>query len=174
MADATLGRGQQRERLVIAWGAAGAVFALALVAACLVVAWARPPVATLGNATDFAPGAATPLSIDVPFRDPLPPIYGNAAFGDGRGALVPIWLVNDPEAGWIAFLMRDPHNGCPVVYESQKEQFVDVCHGSRYSHTGEYLRGRSERGLDRFGVDVRHDGTLTLDPSSFQIGLPAP
>lgn len=67
-----------------------------------------------------------------------------------------------------------PQSGCSFPWQAAEQLFIDPCHGSAYKLNGEYVRSPSQRGLDRFRVDVAGNGTLTLDPSTFEPGPPAP
>lgn len=74
----------------------------------------------------------------------------------------------------IALWRRCPHLGCmvPPLCE-ERGRFECRCHGSTYNILGEKLeKGPSERGMDRFAVDVDDDGSIVIDTREVLRGAP--
>jgi len=78
---------------------------------------------------------------------------------------VPIFLVNDPVAGFLALHRRDTRSNCLVQWEADSQRFEDPCQGSTYARSGEYLAGPAPRGLDRYTVVVTESGEVQVDVS---------
>lgn len=75
---------------------------------------------------------------------------------------LPFYLVRPSEAEVLALVQRDPRNGCPVSWQPQLKYFIDVCHGSTYTITGEYVRGPSVQNLRRVPVQIKRDGEIVI------------
>jgi nitrite reductase/ring-hydroxylating ferredoxin subunit len=134
----------------------------------------------VGQAKDFPPHSVTALSLPVTFWDPDPPaILGETP---GRVTQMPqapiepvlIWLVHSAENGYLALYRRDPYLGCQIAWEEINQRFVNPCHGQKYTKTGEWIEGQSERNLDRFAVVVNDAGELWVDIRRYQVGKPLP
>jgi cytochrome b6-f complex iron-sulfur subunit len=99
----------------------------------------------LGNPADFEQGSAT-------------------YFNEGR-----LWLAN---AGghYFALSQKCPHLGCRVPFCESSGRFECPCHGSVFDIGGEYIKGPSPRGMDRYGLEVV-DGALVADTTKL---LPGP
>lgn len=73
------------------------------------------------------------------------------------------------------FLGRDPHSGCPVTWEADRELdgragwFIAGCTGSIFDRDGVRVFGPSPRDLDRFSPLV-DDGILSVDLDVLLIG----
>lgn len=73
------------------------------------------------------------------------------------------------------FLGRDPHSGCPVTWEADRDLdgrtgwFVAGCTGSIFDRDGVRVFGPSPRDLDRFSPLV-DDGILSVDLDALLIG----
>ncbi len=133
-----------------------ALFACGIV---VIVANWKPALSTsVGRAQDYPPGSVTAMRLPAP----------------GAGDTIPIFLVNDPAAGFLALYNRDPHSNCPLNWNRADARFEDPCHGSRYSRAGEYLFGPATRSLDRYPIKVTESGDVTVDLSSLQSGSPRP
>lgn len=120
------------------------------------------PRVVVGQVGDFASGSVTAMDLDVLLADPVPRI---SELADNGRALVPIFIVNDPEGGLLALYAFGPHLGCRVLLASEfpsdmgqplseEVAFVNPCHLERYDLGGAYLAGPSPRGLDRFTVVI--------------------
>jgi hypothetical protein len=105
----------------------------------------------LGNINDLTVGAAR-------LYRPQPP----RSVVDAPVLIHPIYVARISQTEALGFAYRDPRNGCPLVWQPQPSSFVDVCHGSTYKITGEYLRGPSRRDLDQFPLQIDHDGTIIV------------
>jgi cytochrome b6-f complex iron-sulfur subunit len=71
-----------------------------------------------------------------------------------------------------ALYQRCPHLGCKPNPCLQSFWLECACHGSRYDRLGTKVKefGPAPRGMDRFAVIVRDDGTLVLDTSRITLG----
>ena len=135
--------------------------AIALACAVAAIAFGFRPAArvSVGQVGDFPPGSVTTMNLSVPDR--LEPD-------------IPIFLVNDPAAGFLALHQRDPGSSCQVEWNEATQRFEDPCSGSKYARSGDYLEGPALRGLDRFAVVVTDAGEVLVDVSAFQVGPPRP
>lgn len=172
MADALAYYGRRRERLAGAWAGATGLLLIMLIAACGLLTIRRAPRIDVGSAADFPPGSVTVVELDVVFRDPAPPSIGRPGFSPPIRPSLPIWLAHDPQAGLIAFIGRDPRNGCQLSYQPSESHFIDPCHGAHYSRTGAYIRGPAVRDLDRLGVTITRGGRVLIDPQAVELGAP--
>ncbi len=71
----------------------------------------------------------------------------------------------------VALWWRCPHLGCKVPWCESSGQFECPCHGSVFNRVGEYRRGPSPRGMDRFAMTVE-DGVVVVDTGSITDGDP--
>jgi len=71
-----------------------------------------------------------------------------------------------------ALYQRCPHLGCKPNPCLASFWLECACHGSRYDRLGTKVKeyGPAPRGMDRFAVIVRDDGTLVLDTSRITLG----
>lgn len=71
-----------------------------------------------------------------------------------------------------ALYQRCPHLGCKPNPCLKSFWLECACHGSRYDRLGTKAKefGPAPRGMDRFAVIVRDDGTLVLDTSRITLG----
>jgi hypothetical protein len=156
------------------------------------VAWRalRPPLpvpVVVGTIADFPPGSATSLQLPASFFDTTHLPNGDIVDLGGMsfpqrtieaakvqwsrrtepvvGAVDPVsvYIVNDPQQGVLALYQRDPQSTCLVPWQNVEERFIDPCHGSHYSYTGQYIQGPSWRGLDRFVVTMNERGEVIVD-----------
>jgi hypothetical protein len=133
--------------------------AIALACALAAIAFGFRPAArvSVGQARDFPPGSVTAMHLPAPTRsDPA----------------LPIFLVNDPAAGFLALHQRDPGSSCKVEWNEAAQRFEDPCSGSKYARSGDYLEGPAPRSLDRFPVVVTENGEVLVDVSALQAGPP--
>ncbi len=78
-----------------------------------------------------------------------------SALIDPPGGDLPIFLHRLADGGYSAVSTRCMHRGCPV--EPAAEKLVCPCHGSEYTHTGEVLKGPTERPLQKFATVIEGD-----------------
>jgi hypothetical protein len=135
---------------------AGAILACAVIA---IIASFRPAIPVdVGRATDYPPGSVTALHLPAPNQaDPT----------------IPIYLVNDPIAGFLALHRQSPGSGCLVAWDESAGRFVDPCHGAMFTRLGDYAEGPSPRGLDRYLVSVTEAGRVAIEVNRIQRG-PSP
>ena len=67
----------------------------------------------------------------------------------------PVSLLRIDEARYSALLMSCTHQRCAT--EWNKDHYVCPCHGSRFSATGEVIRGLARASLRSFPVEVLED-----------------
>ena len=67
----------------------------------------------------------------------------------------PVSLLRIDEARYSALLMSCTHQRCAT--EWNKDHYVCPCHGSRFSETGEVIRGLARASLRSFPVEVLED-----------------
>lgn len=87
-------------------------------------------------------------------------------FPEGR------FYVTQVDGELIALYQKCPHLGCRVPYCESSGRFECPCHGSIFTHKGEYVAGPSPRGMDRFPVTV-DDRSVTVDTGEVIEGPPA-
>lgn len=100
---------------------------------------------SLGDPSNFQPGSAT-------------------YFNEGR-----LWLAN-ADGNFFALSQKCPHLGCRVPFCDSSGRFECPCHGSVFDIGGEYIKGPSPRGMDRYEVAVV-GGELVADTTKL---LPGP
>lgn len=71
----------------------------------------------------------------------------------------------------VALSWRCPHLGCKVPWCESSAQFECPCHGSVFNRIGEYRRGPSPRGMDRFRWD-EEQGAIIVDTGDVTDGSP--
>lgn len=71
----------------------------------------------------------------------------------------------------VALWWRCPHLGCKVPWCESSGQFECPCHGSVFNRIGEYRRGPSPRGMDRFSWE-EVDGFIIVDRAAITDGEP--
>jgi len=117
------------------------------------------PGATLiaGNARDFPAGSVTFVQLQ-----------------SQNGQTIPVLLVNEAGAGFLALYARDPGSNCLLRWEPAAGRIQDPCGASTYSRTGGYLAGPSPRGLDHYAVTVTESDEIEVDVSTLKSGPPKP
>ncbi len=120
---------------------------------------------TLGYEIDFPAGSVTPFELNSTFEDPTPLDESAREISP-----VPIFLIHDADAGFLAFLQRDPGSGCAVMWVAAEIQFIDPCSGSAYNLRGENISGPALRGLDRFQVFSAGRDKLKVSVKLFSLG----
>ena len=93
---------------------------------------------------------------------------GNASdFGEGTSTYVPAGRLFVTNAGGEIFALsqRCPHLGCRVPFCESSGRFECGCHGSMFDLGGEWIKGPSPRGMDRYRVTVVGDA-LTVDTAT--------
>lgn len=91
----------------------------------------------LGSPSDFTEGTAT-------------------FFPAGR-----LYLVN-AMGQYFALSQKCPHLGCRVPFCESSGRFECPCHGSFFDIAGEYIKGPSPRGMDRYALAIE-DNALVVD-----------
>jgi hypothetical protein len=153
-----------------------------------------PVLVNIGHLRQFPPGSVTPVQLQTSFIDTtrlpngMTVDHTTMSFGQrllettkmqwnrreqsvvGDVSPVLVQVVNDPQQGVIAHYARDPQSTCLVPWQESEEHFVDPCHGSAYSYTGEYVRGPSWRGLDRFAVQINARGEVIVNVGTLLSG----
>jgi cytochrome b6-f complex iron-sulfur subunit len=127
----------RRNLLLKGWKYGGALLALA--AGWTVYEALRPLAATggggplrLGRASQFGAGTAT-------------------YFHESR-----LYVVN-VEGNYFALSQKCPHLGCRVPFCESSGRFECPCHGSIFDLAGEYIKGPSPRGMDRYELSLDHE-----------------
>ena len=129
-------------------------------AVALIVTTVKPAsFASVGRVEGFPIGSVTPLRLPTANQADLP---------------VPIFLVHDPLAGFLALYQRDPRSFCEVKWNAAAVRFEDLCSGSQYSRTGEPFAEPpgepASRGLDRYPVMVTEGGEVKVNLNELQPG----
>ena len=73
-------------------------------------------------------------------------------FPDGEATYFPegrFYIANAPNQ-FFALSQRCPHLGCKVPFCDSSGRFECPCHGSIFDVAGEYIKGPSPRGMDRY------------------------
>lgn len=148
----------------------------------------------IGPAAQFPPSSVTALQLDALFFDATR--FPNGASVDLTGlrfpqrtieavtmqwdrrewpivgdvSPIPVIIVNDPQQGVLALYQRDPQSTCLLPWQTGEERFIDPCHGSHYTYTGEYVRGPSWRGLGQFAVTINEHGDVIVDVGKLGAG----
>ena len=124
----------RRNLLLTGWRYGAALLALA--AGWTTYEALRPLAATggggpirLGRASQFVSGTAT-------------------YFHEAR-----LYVVN-VEGNYFALSQKCPHLGCRVPFCESSGRFECPCHGSIFDLAGEYIKGPSPRGMDRYELSV--------------------
>jgi cytochrome b6-f complex iron-sulfur subunit len=76
------------------------------------------------------------------------------------------------EAGLVALWQKCPHLGCRVPECRTSQWFECPCHGSQFNQAGEKKAGPAPRGMDRFGVEIGADGSVTVNTGDINQGPP--
>lgn len=140
----------------------------------------EPIAVYVGQVDDFASGSVTPLNLPATFPDPDPAPLGSETPGVviqppvATVSPIPVYLIRGPEDHFRALLARDPFRGCRVRWREASQEFVDPCHGSRYTAEGIWLEGPSPRNLDGFGVVVSTEGDVWVDVDQYWMGARHP
>lgn len=60
----------------------------------------------------------------------------------------------------FALSQKCPHLGCRIPYCDSSGRFECPCHGSVFDLAGEWIKGPSPRGMDRFQVSLKNDSVV--------------
>ncbi len=71
------------------------------------------------------------------------------------GLPAPLFVSESEENGYTAILLKCTHRGCQV--QPAGEILECPCHGSRYTHAGQVIRGPAPDNLADFPVEVNAD-----------------
>ncbi|MBA3943428.1 MAG: Rieske 2Fe-2S domain-containing protein [Herpetosiphonaceae bacterium] len=163
--------GLWRERLVLV---TVGVALLMMLSASVAVMWPysarRTTDAIVGRVLNFPPGSVTLLQLPLAFIDPVLPTGQTTHIQYGPDHPIPIYLINDPAKGLMAYFGRDTFRGCRFQWFDSEKRFIDPCHGSAYTQTGDWVRGPARRNLDQFGVHVHPDGMVSIKVEDFYMG----
>lgn len=77
-------------------------------------------------------------------------------FAEGR-----FYVVNASDQ-YFALSQKCPHLGCKIPFCDSSGRFECACHGSVFDLGGEYVKGPSPRGMDRYHLALT-DGNLVVD-----------
>ena len=146
----------RREFLTYAWGAALGLIALETLGATFFFMYPRFRAGEFGGTFFIGPESALPPS-DAP---PVP-------FTDGK-----FWLVTVAENEPRALYMVCTHLGCLYKWAPSNFRFECPCHGSKFSHDGNYIEGPAPRSLDTFEITVE-DGVVAVNTGKKITGAPA-
>ena len=104
---------------------------------------AMRPLAAKGSGTTFEVGAPGDFA------------EGSATyFPEGR-----FYVVN-ASSNFFALSQVCPHLGCRVPFCESSGRFECPCHGSVFDIAGEYIKGPTPRGMDRFGLTLKNDALI--------------
>lgn len=134
----------RREFLTYAWGAALGLLTLEMGLATYAFMYPRFKAGEFGG--KFELGAA---SEQLPEVGTTPKPETNGKF----------WLVTT-ESGPKALYMVCTHLGCLYKWEPSNFRFECPCHGSKFSHAGDYIEGPAPRSLDQFVVEIVDNGAV--------------
>jgi cytochrome b6-f complex iron-sulfur subunit len=81
-------------------------------------------------------------------------------------------ILPDMEKGIVALYQKCVHLGCRVPWCDTSQWFECPCHGSKYNRVGEKKGGPAPRGLDRFVVNIKDDGSMVIDTGNVIVGPP--
>ena len=79
------------------------------------------------------------------------------------------FYVTKYQGGLRALYQKCPHLGCRVPFCESSERFECPCHGSVYNLIGEYVKGPTPRGMDRFPISIQN-GHVMVDTSTIVEG----
>jgi Rieske Fe-S protein len=69
-----------------------------------------------------------------------------------------------------AFSAVCPHLGCPVGWDTAKQQFLCPCHNSYFKPNGDFGEGPAKRGLDPLPIEIK-DGRLKLTWVTYKLDI---
>jgi nitrite reductase/ring-hydroxylating ferredoxin subunit len=73
-----------------------------------------------------------------------------------------IWVAQDGEGTYHAFVPNDPLSGCHIHYSAEMKKFHDPCWGAVYDLNGKHVAGPGTDGLWSQPVTVE-EGQITVD-----------
>jgi nitrite reductase/ring-hydroxylating ferredoxin subunit len=133
---------QRRERRFALFGTMAILAGLALIATVMWFAVPTPPRDDFGPVSDFPP-AEEPYEVHANNH-----IY---------------FVVNfDGDLFVLEAVSPSADSTCRVLWVDSFSQFIEPCHGSKFTRTGEWIWGPAPRGMDRFGYTVE-DGMLIVN-----------
>jgi cytochrome b6-f complex iron-sulfur subunit len=145
----------RREFLTYAWGAALGILGIESGVAVFEFLYPRFKAGEFGG--DF----------NLPLTDIPDPAAAPIPFTAGK-----FWLVKTQDGSAKALYMVCPHLGCLYKWEPSNIRFECPCHGSKYSHDGDYIEGPAPRSLDYFEVD-ESDTELIVHTGKKALGAPS-
>ena len=162
MIDAGAQIGRQRERWVYVSLACGVVLMLTIVVLGLWFLRQPDTRLRLGNVRQL--GVGLPKAVK-----PVP--VANRQDYNSWATNLPMYLVRPSETEILVFVQIDPRSGCVISWQIQERRFLDPCHGSAYTITGEYVRGPSGRDLKRVPVQITRDGEIMISSQTLNADL---
>jgi cytochrome b6-f complex iron-sulfur subunit len=78
-------------------------------------------------------------------------------------------FVTNAQDHFFALSQRCPHLGCKVPFCESSGRFECPCHGSVFDVAGEYIKGPSPRGMDRYDLQLV-GGKLVVDTGKLESG----
>lgn len=142
--------------------------ARAFAVAAVVVAVALSVALVAADRDEADPASAAGTVLDVP------------AVGEVAGELLddgtPVFVRHDPSGEVFVFRGFSTHTPfgqrLPIGWCERAQIFEDWTHGSKYDRRGNKLDGPAPRGLDRYSVEVRADGSIVVIADDPEPGTP--
>lgn len=162
MIEAAAQIGRRRER----WVYVGIVCCVALLLTIVMLGlwFLRQPDTRLrlGNAKQL--GVGLPVAVK-----PVP--VANRQDYSSWATNLPFYLVRLSKTEILVFVQHDPRSGCVISWQMSEKHFLDPCHGSAYTITGEYVRGPSGRNLKRVPVQITRYGEILISNQALSADL---
>lgn len=73
-----------------------------------------------------------------------------------------LFLVREPNGGFLALSLTCSHLGCSVVWDELKNQFICPCHASAFDQFGDVINSPAPRPLDFYPVIIEA-GKVKID-----------
>lgn len=108
-----------------------------------------------------------------PDAKPKIKLGGTVKYADNTSTYVPQGrlYVTNVRGQLLALSQKCPHLGCRVPFCESSGRFECPCHGSIFDLGGEWIKGPSPRGMDRFALTVE-GGVLQADTGQLTEGPP--
>ena len=75
-----------------------------------------------------------------------------------------LFLVREPDGGFLALSLTCPHLGCSVSWEEKNAQFICPCHSSAFDKVGDLINSPAPRPLDYYPIIIE-GGKVKIDLS---------
>ena len=145
----------RREFLTYAWGAAIGLLTVETALVSYFFMYPRFKAGEFGGKFFLA-------ETEVPSSDAPPVGYTAGKF----------WLVSTEEGSPKAIYMVCTHLGCLYKWEPSNFRFECPCHGSKFTHDGNFIEGPAPRSLDHFELTIEN-GQVVVDTGKKINGGPA-